>query len=156
MQHGRRNVVVAATLLVGAGLAAVAVLRHRSADAPSAASRPLLRCEQVDPHHWRIPLASRDEYFRTPARLNEDIHLKPVVAADGKTVTSLTIAKLSSSGPMSLAGFKVGDRIVSLNGRPVDTLSRAMNLAHEAQSGARLSVQVERDGTPIDYRFDFE
>jgi S1-C subfamily serine protease len=106
--------------------------------------------------HWRISTVARREYLRDPARLNKDIHLLPISGSSPDSVVELRVAKIDQESPIYTAGFRKNDRIITVNGRPVMTLSRAINLVHEVEASPRLTVQVERDGKVVEYQFDFE
>jgi S1-C subfamily serine protease len=71
-------------------------------------------------------------------------------------VEDLTIDFLDPRSPIFTAGFRTGDRLRSLNGSPVETLSRALNLIHEIRACDSITVQVQRGNEILDYRFDFK
>jgi S1-C subfamily serine protease len=57
---------------------------------------------------------------------------------------------------MYAAGFRKEDRILKVNGTPIGTMGRAVNLVHEIKACNRLTVQIQRGDQVIDYQFDFE
>ena len=110
----------------------------------------------ISNRHWHVSRKDLKAYLVDPERLNKDVRLNPTMGKDADSITALHIARLTPDSPLYTAGFRKDDRIVSINGTPVTTLSRALNLVHEIESCSRLKVQVERDGKTVDYEFEFE
>ncbi|MFN3486166.1 MAG: PDZ domain-containing protein [Planctomycetota bacterium] len=108
------------------------------------------------PSHWIVASWARDEYLNDPKRINKDVQLTPIPADPPETLSDLRISRLSSESPFYMAGFRENDRVLKVNGSPVSTLSRAVNLVHEIKACNRLTVQVQRGEQVIDYQFDFE
>lgn len=67
---------------------------------------------------------------------------KPVAEAPE---SQLTVAAFSSGSPAQRAGMAVGDRIVAIDGRPMDDF-RDLQDAVMLYPGKRLAVTIERDG----------
>lgn len=69
---------------------------------------------------------------------------------DGK-VTGIVMAPQGDGALFKAAGFRDGDIIVSVNGRPVSAVADIAALKSQAVPGARLSVMVERgaDTVPV-------
>jgi hypothetical protein len=111
----------------------------------------LSRPRQIRPYHWQIPIALKHEYFN-----NREIHLLPTPGDSADAVRDLRIVKLLEESPIYEAGFRMNDRILKVNERSITTLSRALNLAHEIESSNKLTVEVEREGKVLDFRFDLE
>lgn len=110
----------------------------------------------IGSNHWAIPKTAKKRYFEDLERLNREILLKPILSKEPDRITELRIARISDNSPMYAAGFRVADEILSVNGRPVTTLSQSISLAHEIESSNSVTVQIRRDGLPLEYRFDFE
>jgi len=89
-------------------------------------------------------------------RVTRQITLKPNPGKEPESVRDLSIFKLAEESPMYAAGFCKDDRILKVNGTPIGTMSRAVNLVHEIKACNRLTVQVQRGDQIIDYQFDFE
>lgn len=154
--HRRMSVgTIIGLIVVVIGVASFRQLRH-NASKPFGDTKSVKKCEQINPYHWRIPRLAKEEYFLIPGRLNEDLHLRPKTGADPESIDELVIAKVSKNSPMSIAGFVAGDRILMVNGMPVQAMSRALNLAHEIRASTRLTVLVGREGKTVEYLFDFE
>jgi len=139
--------------LVAVAIGGAALLRGRSqlSPAPRLAMRPKL----VEPNHWLVSTPDKAGYFAHMERVNSDIALKPKVEEKDR-ISELRIERLAEESPIYAAGFRKDDKIISVNDKPVETLTRAINLAHEIQMSVRLRVRVERHGKFIDYTFDFE
>jgi membrane-associated protease RseP (regulator of RpoE activity) len=143
-----------------AAVAVVAWTRLRQTGSEPERGRAMLTeanpCLQAAPNHWRVLKSARDRYLGDMARVNFDVALLPQPGPEKDSVAELLIARLAPDGPLQAAGFRKGDRILLVNGRPVTTMSRALGLADEIRSASRLDVQVERNGVVMDYRFDIE
>ncbi len=150
---------IAGIALVGIGI--LLVVRNRSNmedSAPKVAGQAsgATECIQIGKNHWRISKAAKARYVALPSRINEDVQLSPTMGAEPDAITELHIAKLSSAGPLSAAGFKVGDKILKVNRKPVNTLTRALHLSQEVESAAHVTVQIQRAAEILEFRFDFE
>jgi S1-C subfamily serine protease len=97
----------------------------------------------------------KDSYLQDLAGVTKQITLKPNAGKEVDSVTDLSILKVAEGSPMYVAGFRKHDRILKVNGTPIDTMSRAVNLIHEIKACSQLTVQVQRGGQIIDYQFDF-
>lgn len=61
------------------------------------------------------------------------------------------VGNVLPGAPASLAGLRAGDRIVSVNGHPIDTFEAFSKLVpEEAKTSPKLALVIERDGKPID------
>jgi serine protease Do len=52
--------------------------------------------------------------------------------------------------PAKQAGIAIGDRIISINGQPVQDIASLRRLVGEAMIGDQLKVAIERDGKPME------
>lgn len=81
----------------------------------------------------------------TPAAIKSDIGFSP--RTDGGRVTGLV---LSPKGPMfQNAGFRPGDIVTQVNGRPITSMSDLQALQNQIAPGARISLMVERGATTV-------
>lgn len=158
----RTRVLLICAAIATAFLVGIAVYAgsRRGSEAPRPGRRETGRDSkapaQVGTNHWKISASLKEKYLEDAGRLNSELQLKPTPGTDPQEVTELRIAKVSQESPMYRAGFRQNDRILKVNGAPVTSMSRAVNLVHEIRGKTRLTVQVERDGKISDYRFDFE
>jgi S1-C subfamily serine protease len=154
-RHPTIVVSVAATAILAAGV--VQILRRRAEpDAAPSLLTEAAPCLESSPHQWRILKSARDRYLGEMERVNRDVALRPKPGADKDSVSELIIERVSPESPFSRAGLQKNDRILSVNGRPVDTMSRAIGLANELRRQTRVDLEIERGGNRILYRFDFE
>jgi len=128
-------------------------LNPRLMVSPSGAVKTIAR--ETEPNHWRIPRSSNDNYLPDPGRVNREIRLKPTMGGTPDAVTEIRIAQIALDSPMYAAGFRQDDRILQINGAPITTLNRAINLVHEVRAASQLTVRIDRGGKIINYRFDF-
>src|SRR5579883_258078 len=150
MKTTRRPLLLVGFLVLLA--ATIWLVRWRPAPTLQAPShQPGLVLERVSETRWRIGRGLRDRYLNEQGRLNREFRLKPRMAGKGDAITELTVGTVAVDSPMARAGFRVNDRILEVNGRPVTTLARALSLLHEVEAASILRVKVERDRQVIDY-----
>ena len=67
-----------------------------------------------------------------------------------KTGDSVTVGQVLGGSPADKAGLKEGDRIVSLDGKPILSwqMNDLMTLFEQGEEGRKLSIEAERDGKP--------
>jgi membrane-associated protease RseP (regulator of RpoE activity) len=152
---------VVAIVGISVSLLAVAVLVRLSRTSSSAEigrkpSSPRIETRKLDGNRWIVSRLDRDSYLNDLARATKQITLKPFPGQEPNSVTDIKILKIAEESPMYAAGFRKGDRILKVNGTPITTMSRAVNLVHEVKACDRLTVQVQRGDQIIDYQFDFE
>lgn len=56
------------------------------------------------------------------------------------------VVSVQPDSPANTARLHAGDRLLSINGRPVSTASEVIDLVRDATPGARFKVQVDREG----------
>lgn len=153
----RRDSWLAASAL-GAVVLLLFVLRFRGlSEKPEEAPPPRVPdARQVSEHHWIVRRIALDAYLADRERLNRQVQLRPTLGQDRQSVQQLTLALLDGKTPLFAAGFREGDQIRSVNGTPITTMGRAVNLVHEIKACNRLTVQIQRGDQIIDYQFDFE
>ncbi len=71
----------------------------------------------------------------------------PAYDDDGKE--GMKIEAATAGGPAAKAGLKGGDRIVSLEGKPVKNLQGFMQLMQTQKKGATIEIGIIRDGKPM-------
>ncbi len=72
---------------------------------------------------------------------------------EGGRVTGLVLQPRDDGTMLRMAGFRAGDVVVTVNGRPV---SSAADIASQLRPGARLSVEVERGGSKVPIALNLE
>lgn len=73
--------------------------------------------------------------------------------SEGGRVTGLVLQPRDDGTMLRLAGFRAGDIVVAVNGRPVTS---AADIAALLRPGGRLSVEVERGGSKIPIALNLE
>ena len=63
----------------------------------------------------------------------------------GEAQTPPVIATVQKGSPAAIAGLQPGDRILDVNGRPIESFDQIYPMVQD-RPGERLNVQVERDG----------
>ena len=64
-------------------------------------------------------------------------------------VTGVTVSAVGGSDTLGKAGFRPGDIVVQVNGRPISSQTDINNLQAAILPGARLSLMVERGSATI-------
>jgi membrane-associated protease RseP (regulator of RpoE activity) len=155
MSRGQR-VAIGGILASGAAILGLALLlqkRPRLLAPPD--SRAVLGTRELEPRRWVVSPSDREAYFSDPTRVNREILLRPISGAEPDSITELRIARVAADSPVYAAGFREGDRILRIDDRPVSRLSEAVNLAPRIRAATRLTVDIERAGQELRYRFEF-
>lgn len=66
--------------------------------------------------------------------------------ADGDTAAGVTVAEVFTGGAAAVAGMKVGDRLLTLDGRWTDTVADCYLAAEEVKPGKTVEIQISRVG----------
>jgi predicted metalloprotease with PDZ domain len=127
-----------------------------SSDDRNTSLAPSIATHNVDGNYWVVSRLDKDAYLKDLARTTKQITLKPSLGKESDEVVDLSVMKVAEESPMYAAGFRKDDRILKVNGTPIGTMQRAVNLVHEIKACDTLTVQVQRGDQVIDYRFDFK
>ncbi len=71
--------------------------------------------------------------------------------AFGKVVASAEIARFAETSPAQAAGMKLGDRIVAIDGQPVESFTDIPEMV-APYPGRTMSVAVSRGGAPLTFK----
>lgn len=82
----------------------------------------------------------------TPAVIARDIGFTPRI--DGGRMTGIVVAQKGAEG-FARAGFRAGDIITQINGRPITSAGDVQALQAQIRPGARLSLMVERGAATV-------
>ena len=151
--HRRRLVISLLAFAVLGGIGAWTAWRVGSGQTPRPAGGA---ARLVGANYWVVARPIKEAYLKDPALVSRDIVLRPAPGEEPGLVSEVCIDRLASDGPFYAAGLRPGDRLVAVNGSPIRTLHRAVNLVHEIRDADLLQVRVERRGSFFDYRIDFE
>ena len=78
----------------------------------------------------------------SPASVRAGISFSP--RSEGGRVTGIAVGQQGDGSAFQAAGFRNGDVIRSINGRPINAVGDVAGLGSQIQPGARLSLEVER------------
>jgi len=81
-------------------------------------------------------------------RMRTELGLVPRTGAGG-LVTGIAVAPAGSGDAFTQAGFRPGDVIVSIDGRPVRASGDVQALVQTLNPGAQVALQVERGGVVV-------
>jgi len=81
-------------------------------------------------------------------RMRTELGLVPRTEAGGK-VTGVAVAPAGSGSAFAQAGFRPGDVIVSIDGRPVRASGDVQAFVQTLNPGAQIALQVERGGVVV-------
>ncbi len=156
MSRVRRLIQIALLPIAALAFLLAGILFFRSPFPRDPGKADPVHTQRVEGNRWVVARPEKDAYLNDLARVTKQIMLKPVRTQENGPVTHLSISKLAESSPMYAAGFRIDDLILQVNGTPIGTMGRAVNLVHEIKACNRLTVQVQRGDQIIDYQFDFE
>jgi hypothetical protein len=75
-----------------------------------------------------------------------------VEKAAGDDEDGVTVAEVFSGGPAATAGFRAGDRLLTLDGRWTDTIIDCYHAAHAVEGNGSIQCELRRDGKPLKLR----
>jgi regulator of sigma E protease len=96
--------------------------------------------------YWRAPVWKRVAViFAGPGtNLVFAVLLLAIVLMVGVRVATLTVAEVSPGSPADLVGLRAGDRVVAVDGRPVEEFDELFTAVQDSE-GTSMIVTVERD-----------
>ena len=104
------------------------------------------------PLSFRLRRAGRELTLTATPKLTERADRQGIIHKFGDLGVSAAnpaiVGKVFADSPAAIAGFKVGDRIMAINGIAVDNFERLQDMV-AASKGARLAVSVLREGTEV-------
>lgn len=153
----RIQAAVAAALMLACGTALAADPPARAPVAQPDADRQRLEdaqkrleaaAEEVAELSLKLSGHDRDRLMFLPGasqqRVLLGVGLGPVEGGEGAKVVSVT-----PRGPAAEAGVKQGDVIVGLNGKGVKEPRDVINVVEDVEPGAKLALDLRRDGKPV-------
>jgi type II secretory pathway component PulC len=105
------------------------------------------------PEDHPLSRTEKDRYLSDPKAVARDVVLQPHPASGA--VEHLRLSYMAPGSPLERGGFREGDRILKVNGTPVGSVERAVNLAAEIRAADVVTVDLLRDGRPVKLRFEF-
>lgn len=83
----------------------------------------------------------------TAATISEGVAFAPRV--DGGRITGIIVSPKNAGDTFAKAGFRAGDIITQVNGRPITSAADIQGLQAQLRPGARLSLMVERGAATV-------
>lgn len=133
-------------------------------EAPTARRSEFIRSMEVslpdDGSRWEyreIPAAYRDALvpdMRSGVRLLQEASAKLVDLGDGTSAYQIT--SIQPNSIIAEGGFQRGDKLISVNDRPVSGTQDAMRLYNELRNEDRFVVVIERDGQRMTLFYDLK
>ena len=77
-----------------------------------------------------------------PASIQAGVNFMP--RTEGNRVTGIAVRSQGDGATFQAAGFRSGDIIRAVNGRPISSASDIATLSNQLRPGARLSLEIER------------
>lgn len=112
--------------------------------------------ESKGEHHVAVDAADFQALFEDPSTLARAARVVPS-QRDGE-IDGYKVYGIRRSSPLKHAGFKNGDKITKVQGKPIAGIDRAMEVYAELSRGDVESVTftIERKGEEIELRIDIE
>jgi general secretion pathway protein C len=116
----------------------------RTGAAAAAASAPAAQTVKA-PTDWQQQV----EHLRqNPDELMKRVQIVPVL--DGGKLTGVRVSAGADAALINQIGLRPGDIVTSVNGMPVDSLSRGQDIMSSLKNSSSVRVTVVRDGKPTD------
>jgi len=114
--------------------------RQGSTAAPAAAAQTVKA-----PTDWQQTV---DRLRQNPDELMRRVQIVPVL--DGGKLTGVRLSAGADAALINQIGLRPGDIVTSVNGMPVDSLSRGQDIMSSLKNSSSVRVTVLRDGKPTD------
>lgn len=143
---------IAGVLLLG-GIAVVVSLRRPPAPPDFSGKRYVRK----DDTHVVFAPSEKKAVASNPSALYRQYRLTPM-GPDPKNgkIDSMEVSYLAPDCLLGAAGLRERDRIVEINGEPVDKVEKMLNLAQKITDGKPLSLVVVRDGRKFPCVLEFQ
>jgi len=116
------------------------------ADAPRSGGTAAPAAQTVKaPTDWQQTV---DRLRQNPDELMKRVQIVPVL--DGGKLTGVRLSAGTDAALIHQIGLRPGDVVTSVNGMPVDSLSRGQDIMSSLKNSSSVRVTVVRDGKPTD------
>ncbi|MEP7044805.1 MAG: type II secretion system protein N [Dokdonella sp.] len=112
--------------------------------AAAAASAPAAQTIKA-PTDWQQTV---DRLRQNPDELMKRVQIVPVL--DGGKLTGVRLSAGGDAALINQIGLRPGDVVTSVNGMPIDSLSRGQDIMSSLKNSSSVRVTVLRDGKPTD------
>ena len=89
-----------------------------------------------------VPRPAASNLPLNPASIQAGVNFMP--RTEGNRVTGIAVRSQGDGATFQAAGFRSGDIIRAVNGRPISSASDIAALSNQLRPGARLSLEIER------------
>ncbi|HEY0232471.1 MAG TPA: type II secretion system protein N [Dokdonella sp.] len=127
-----------------AGSRAAGTRADASPKGASAAAAPAAQTVKA-PTDWQQTV---DRLRQNPDELMKRVQIVPVL--DGGKLTGVRVSAGADAALINQIGLRPGDIVTSVNGMPVDSLSRGQDIMSSLKNSSSVRVTVLRDGKPAD------
>jgi general secretion pathway protein C len=154
--HGQRRSFL---VVLFAGAVALAPLASGAGDKPVRATKAKAPCPQAQsetqqwsirktgPRAYAMPRAELEVMLGGPGSMSRSARIVPE-QRDGK-LSGFRLYSIRPEGPFAKLGLQNGDLLVSVNGLPIMTPERALEIYARLKNADHIALAIERDGQPI-------
>lgn len=86
----------------------------------------------------------------------QQARMEPVFSPDGIGIEGFRFVNIQAGSPFEKLGFKIGDMIRSVNGEPVNSPTKAMEMYNLLKSSNSVQLGVERDGRDEKFNYSIQ
>lgn len=109
---------------------------------------------EIDTNKWLIPRETAEMARQNLAQELRMAQLQPRIIA-GKT-SGFAIKSMQSRSILHKIGLRRGDVILQVNGMSLTSPEKALQIFQQLREARQLSVDAERDGTPLNFAYVIE
>ena len=112
---------------------------------------------QVEKTNFNFKRSLIDKHLENLPRILQDARAVPYVApGSGGEVSGFKLVNIKAGSVYETLGLKRGDIIKGVNGEPVDTPQKAMELYQALKNADSIQLELERDGSPVTFNYKVE
>ncbi len=112
--------------------------------------------EQKGKFDFAMKRSDLDGLTQNLSSLLQQARMEPVFSPDGITVEGFRFAAIQGGSPFEKLGFKVGDMIKSVNGEPVNSPTKAMEMYNLLKTSNNVQLGVEHEGREEKYNYNIQ
>jgi type II secretion system protein C len=116
------------------------------------------RIKQVGENSFVIQKTAIDETLSNMNSIITQARVIPNFVGDGdaRTVDGFRIYRIQSGSIFEALGLQNGDVIKSINGEKMDSMEKGLQLLQSLRNETRFTMDLERQGNPVNYQYDVE
>jgi general secretion pathway protein C len=112
--------------------------------------------EQRGRFDFAIKRTDLDGLTQNLGSILQQARMEPVFSPDGISVEGFKFASIQPGSPFEKMGFKVGDMIKSVNGEPVNSPTKAMEMYNLLKASSNVQLGVDRDGREEKFNYTIQ